>query len=197
MARLKLCSSDSRLNQRFPRSSRCACILPFTVGDRAGDPFRGLLFRGYRAGDLDALFAIDVECFAHPFRFPKALLKRFAEKRGALTVIAEAQCAIVGFVIVHLQRIGTGKVGYVVTLDVREAFRRCGLGARLMREGERLARDKGAARMRLHVFAGDRGARTFYRRMGYGECGVAAHFYGQELHALVLEKGLEGSASGG
>lgn len=58
---------------------------------------------------------------------------------------------------------------YVSTLFVDEAFRRQGIGKRLMCELERQAREKGAKMIRLDTF--DWQGKSFYQTLGYEEVG--------------------------
>ena len=135
-----------------------------------------MLVREYGDRDLDAICALDETCFAPAFRFSRESMRRFAARRGAISLVAEAQDgAIAGFVIVHLER---GARGYVVTLDVGDEWRRCGVGSRLMEAAEGLAREVGATVMRLHAFTGNEGAVRFYEGRGYTRVGVVPGFYG-------------------
>ena len=147
--------------------------------------------REYRVGDVEAMYALDVVCFEPPFRFTKWAMRRFAEAKGAVTVVAEAEGDLVGFAIVQMEGGGkAGSRGYVVTLDVAPAWRRQGLARRLMEAAEAKAAAAGAARMALHVFVGNVGAVRFYEGMGYRRAATAEGFYGQGLDAAVYLKPL-------
>jgi ribosomal-protein-alanine N-acetyltransferase len=154
-----------------------------------------IFFRDYRATDLEAMFQLDEACFAEEFRFDRESMREFAEERNAMVRVAEKVTGeIVGFVIVHVERVVTGWRAYVVTLDVAVECRQRGLARRLMREVEASAMAAGVRWMQLHVFTGNAGAIRFYERMGYerirmqkdfyGEAGFDAFVYGKELHAL-------------
>jgi ribosomal-protein-alanine N-acetyltransferase len=145
--------------------------------------------REYRAGDLDAIFALDVACFAPPFRFSRRAMRGFVEARGAAAVIAEAgsdaNVELVGFCVAQLE----GEVGYVVTLDVAEEWRRRGVARRLMEEVEARMRAVGALRMELHVSVENAAAIGFYEGMGYARAGRVKGFYGRGGDAWVYRKG--------
>ena len=154
-----------------------------------------IFFRDYRATDLEAMFELDEACFTEEFRFDRESMREFAEERNAIVRIAERTGEqIAGFIIVHVERVGTGWRAYVVTLDVAPHWRQKGLGQRLMREVEASAMVAGVRWMQLHVFTGNAGAIRFYERMGYeristrrgfyGEAGLDAFVYGKELPAL-------------
>jgi len=146
--------------------------------------------RDYRAIDIEAMFRLDVACFAPEFRFDRQSMRAFAEERGAVVVVAEESSGVVvGFVIVHVERVAAGRWGYVVTLDVAEERRRRGLAGMLMREAEARVVAAGGRWMELHVFTGNEGAIRFYERIGYERIGVKRRFYGAEgLDAFVYGK---------
>jgi ribosomal-protein-alanine N-acetyltransferase len=149
--------------------------------------------REYRQGDLEAMFALDVACFAEPFRFSRRAMRGFAEAKGAAAVVAEvsaeAGAELMGFCVAQLE----GDVGYVVTLDVAERWRRRGLARRLMEEVEARMRVAGAVGMELHVSVENAGAVAFYEGMGYGRVGRVKGFYGRGGDAWVYRRGFEDS----
>jgi len=154
-------------------------------------------FRGYRADDFEAMFRLDEACFELPFRFTRAMMRRFAEVKKARVVIAEEN-GLAGFCIVHVERVDGGRVGYVVTLDVAVGFRRRGLAAELMRQVEAQAFEAGCGAMVLHVFVGNDGAIRFYERCGYERWARAEGFYGEGGDAWVYRKALgDGAVNGG
>lgn len=143
--------------------------------------------REYRSEDLGAMFRLDEECFEDPFRFTQSAMRRFAESRKARVVIAESNGVLAGFAILHVE----GRVGYVVTLDVAEDFRRKGLAQRLMRAMEQKAAEAGCGVVGLHVFVGNVGATHFYERVDYTRVGDVPSFYGGGLDAWVYRKKIE------
>jgi ribosomal-protein-alanine N-acetyltransferase len=142
--------------------------------------------RDYRPGDWEAMYALDVLCFEPPFRFSRGAMHGFAEAEGAVTVLAQATDELVGFCVVQMEE----RLGYVVTLDVSQQWRRQGLARRLMAEVETRARAAGATEMALHVYTGNSGAIRFYESIGYRRAGIAERFYGRGLDALVYGKSL-------
>jgi ribosomal-protein-alanine N-acetyltransferase len=143
-----------------------------------------VMLREYRPGDWEAMYALDVTCFAPEFRFSRRVMRGFAEAPGAITVLAESAGELVGFCVVQME----GQVGYVVTLDVAESWRRRGLARRMMEDVERKVRAAGGTGMALHVFTGNAGAMQFYEGMGYGRAGRVEGFYGRGLDALLYRK---------
>jgi [ribosomal protein S18]-alanine N-acetyltransferase len=157
----------------------------------SGDNVR---LRGYRAGDLNAMYALDVECFAAEFRFSRALMKQYAEAKKARVSIAESDGVLVGFGILHLERVAESsqRLGYVMTIDVAPQCRRRGLARRLMDAMEREASDAGCEWVVLHVFVGNDVAIGFYECAGYERTAKVHGFYGRGLDAWIYRKRLPG-----
>jgi ribosomal-protein-alanine N-acetyltransferase len=148
--------------------------------------------RRFRVDDLEAIFRLDELCFSEQFRFDRESMLKFAEARGAITLIAENVSGVLsGFAITHVEKMATGKRAYVVTLDVAFGDRRTGVAGRLMEETERLAALAGAVWIELHVFVENEGAIRFYEGRGYRRLGTRAGFYGRGFDAWVYRKDLE------
>jgi ribosomal-protein-alanine N-acetyltransferase len=143
-----------------------------------------ITLRGYKPGDWERMYALDVLCFAPQFQFTRGAMRGFAEAPGALTVLAEAGGELVGFCLVQIE----AKVGYVVTLDVAASWRRRGLARRMMEHLEAQVRAAGGLGMALHVFTGNAAAMRFYESIGYGRVARSEGFYGRGLDALVYRK---------
>jgi ribosomal protein S18 acetylase RimI-like enzyme len=137
---------------------------------------------------------VDEVCFREAFRFDRQSMRRFAEARGAIVVVAEdtlEDSVMAGFVIVHLEGVATERYGYVVTLDVAPELRRAGVGGLLLREAERQVKATGVGRMGLHVAVDNDAAIRFYEGLGYGCVGVAKRFYREAgLDGLIYIKEL-------
>lgn len=165
---------------------------------------RGMYLRGLEPGDPDRMYALDVLCFAEPFRFSRSAMRRFALAPGALVRLAFADAdegaqaqepSLLGFSIVHLQRSRGGVTGYVTTLDVHPAARGKGIARVLMEDLQVAAKGSGAATMSLHVYAENPAAIRLYQRLGYGCLGRIPDFYSPGLDALYFELTLSQQAS--
>jgi ribosomal-protein-alanine N-acetyltransferase len=146
-----------------------------------------------REDDIRAMYILDLVCFDEPFRFDLRSMRRFARHPGALVVVAEADAALVGFVVAHLVRRGRRRVGYVVTLDVAPEFRRLGLAHALMSAAELQAAAESADTMALHVYAGNAPAVAFYEHFGYSRGAACPSFYGKGLDGWIYTKPLTSS----
>ena len=119
------------------------------------------------------------------------MMRRSAEARHALTVIAERGSEISGFCIAHVERTSGGmRFGYIITLDVAPEERQHGLARSMMQQIEAQARDAGCIAMLLHVAVANASAIRFYERSGYARSHAVHEFYGPGLDAFVYRKSI-------
>ncbi len=152
-----------------------------------------ILIRAPRAGDGDGLARCWLDAGAYYaainpalFQVPQAdgLGQWFEERLGAASdnrpmLVAEKDGQVAGYVLATIQHPSPAaprnflrKVGqvraYVDILVVQDAYRRHGIGTRLMEAVEEWARDRGASVVLLDTYIGSDLSVPFYeRRMGY------------------------------
>lgn len=100
---------------------------------------------------------------------PGAVARAIAESTSGLFV-AEAEGAVIGFVLVRLYEARDrrfGRYGYVEALGVDAAHRRRGVGRELMRRAEAWVTEAGISHLALDVHGFNEAARAFYERLGY------------------------------
>lgn len=85
----------------------------------------------------------------------------------ARVIVAEEDGVIAGFMKLAFVEKPWGKSCEVETLVIDDPRRSLGIGRRLMDEAERIARDSGAAGVRVDVLFENERAREFYERLGY------------------------------
>lgn len=98
------------------------------------------------------------------------LIRELERRRHVTTLLAEAADEPVG-VLVAVEGFSTFAARSLVNVHdvaVRADWRGRGIGSALLKECERLAREKGACKVTLEVLSGNEGARRLYRRLGYG-----------------------------
>lgn len=151
--------------------------------------------RAGRAADVEAMYRLDLLCFAPPFRFSLRTMRFYLSQENAKTVVAQSDGDLVGFVIVELDVQDKQRAAYIATLDVHPEHRRTGVASALMKQAEQGAAAHGADRMTLHVHIGNVDAVRFYRNNGYSIQSRAGAFYGEGLDAEVYSKALPGARS--
>ena len=103
--------------------------------------------------------------------------------RGELWV-AESSGRIVGYTGLELSALG-GEAD-IINLAVDPAYRRLGVGRRLLAAAALYCRRRGVALLWLRVRVANRGARAFYRRCGFRAIGRFRDYYQDPLEDAIL-----------
>lgn len=131
--------------------------------------------------DLDALCAIEAECFESPRE--RGLLEDDLANLGRVVYIkALFNGAIVGFGAAAREE----RVLHLLNLAVSAAFRRQGVASQLMIAFGEIAREWHCRRMRLEVRSSNRGARDFYASLGFAYKTRLYGYYADGEDALIL-----------
>jgi ribosomal protein S18 acetylase RimI-like enzyme len=144
------------------------------------------VLRPFRPSDFPALWRIDQECFPAGIAYSRLELAFYIKRRGSVTLVAECDGKITGFVVAASH----GNQGHIVTIDVVSAARRSGLGSQLMAAAEAHLRQAGCTRVSLETAVDNHAALAFYKRHGYSVTGTIPRYYQDSLDALRLEKDL-------
>jgi ribosomal-protein-alanine acetyltransferase len=141
--------------------------------------------------DVARVAAIEAACFgaeAWPRRGFAELLRVFAESRptrGGLWVAEDrATGAVLGYAGIEVSALW-GEVD-VINIAVDPAQRRRGVGRALLDMIVRLCRRHGVPLLWLRVRMSNRGARRFYRRMGFEERGRFDGYYQEPDEPAIL-----------
>jgi ribosomal-protein-alanine N-acetyltransferase len=143
--------------------------------------------RKYQADDFETLYAIDQTCYAPAIAYSRSELRNYLQFPGADCVVAAEGPQIAGFVITAHE----GKWGYIVTIDVREGYRRCGVGSLLLGEVERKLRSSGVREIALETAANNPAAIAFWKKRGYVRSGVRKGYYPGGIDALTMIKTMD------
>lgn len=162
--------------------------------------------RDFRRADFDELWRIDQECFDPGISYSRMELDHYVRRRRAVTLIAECGPGgksktalrrdhkpvsnIAGFIVVEQDARGRG---HVITLDVRPATRRAGVGTQLMNAAEQRLRTAGCHAVFLETAVNNITALSFYKRHGYSVLKTIPRYYHNNLDAFLLGKRLEPS----
>ena len=119
--------------------------------------------------------------------WPAAALEETAASPGAVLLVAGAPAEVEGFV---LGRELAGEVE-VLLLTVTPAARRRGLGRQLVEALVAWGAGRGGELLHLEVAEDNRGARSFYERLGFREVGRRRGYYASGEAAVPLARPLE------
>jgi ribosomal protein S18 acetylase RimI-like enzyme len=143
-----------------------------------------VVLRAARPGDLDALLALERECFRTDRLTRVDLANALAHPRARL-LVAAARGGAVGYLLLRLP--GGRGIARIDSLGVARRARGAGLARRLVARAERLARRAGATRVRLEVRASNRAARRLYAARGYRALAELPGYYADGGRGLRLE----------
>jgi|SRR5581483_3043972 len=145
------------------------------------------VLRDYRSSDLEELWRIDHECFAEGISYSRRELEFYIGRPRAITLVAEVEGNIAGFIVADRDRRGNG---HIITIDVLAGARRSGLGSTLMQAAEQRLTAAGAKRVYLETAMDNAAALAFYKRHGYSVVGTIPRYYLDSVDALRMEKPL-------
>jgi len=111
------------------------------------------------------------------------------DRQGFL--VARAGRELVGYVVARRVELRRG-LGEISSVAVAPAYRRQGLGTRLLEAGLAYLRQRGVRVVRLQVAPENAAARLLYQRLGFRPSRDLPHYYGPGHHGLEMEKVLEG-----
>lgn len=149
-----------------------------------------MTIRDARPEDLRELYALDQACFAPGIAYSRAELAYFLRYPGNFGLLAEGAEGISGFAIAGTLLRQGRRLGRLITIDVRAADRRKGVGQLLLESVEARLRERGAVILILEVAVDNAAAQSFYRRNGFQATGRIPGYYLNRIDALTMEKAL-------
>jgi ribosomal-protein-alanine N-acetyltransferase len=154
----------------------------------AKDVFMTITIEDASVRYLEKLYEIEKQCFETE-AFTKSQIARLLTDYNSIGLIARADCGIVGFVIGSVNLDRNSVVGHVLTVDVLPAYRRRGVGQKLLQEIEQLFKSKGAKSSYLEVREDNVPALQLYEKCGYKKAGQLKNYYGR-MNGVYLRKSL-------
>jgi ribosomal-protein-alanine N-acetyltransferase len=141
-----------------------------------------------RAEPKDLPFIVEIEglCFPEETAFPAGMFA-YLIKYSVSLVACDPEDRVVGFIIGYT----SGRGGAVYTLDVHPAYRKKGIGSKLVLALEEELRAQGARAIRLEAALENPEARELYHKAGYRERELVRNYYGRGKDAVRLWKELD------
>jgi [ribosomal protein S18]-alanine N-acetyltransferase len=119
---------------------------------------------------------------------PEAVARLIAD-RETIAIVACEESRVAGFAVLQLG----DERGHLVLLAVNPAYRRRGIGRRMLDWLLASARTAGIASVHLELRAGNAVARAFYRSMGFSETLLVPGYYSRREAALRMIRVLRSS----
>jgi ribosomal protein S18 acetylase RimI-like enzyme len=146
--------------------------------------------RSANPADLDAILALERECFRTDRLTRVDLVNALSHPRARLLVLAD-RAGLAGYALLRWPPGRTGRgIARIDSLGVARRARGRGLARRLVRGCERIARRERAGRLRLEVRANNRPARALYAGLGFAALRDLPRYYADGGRGLRLEKAL-------
>ena len=140
--------------------------------------------RDATAADLPALLALERDAPTAAHWSEAEYHRLFAAPSGRLALIVRDE-SVRGFIVAR----EVGLEWEIENIVVASAFRRCGLGARLVQELLEMACNRGAQALYLEVRESNAAARALYSKLGFAEIGRRKVYYqNPEEDALLYKK---------
>jgi ribosomal-protein-alanine N-acetyltransferase len=149
-----------------------------------------ITIRQAAVGDLDKLSNIEKSCFRVE-AFTREQIAYLLKSPEGVSLVAQTDREIVGFVLSLIYRFNRTKVGHIFTLEVLVEHRRKGVASMLLDELERKLIKKDVRTCFLEVRADNVAARRLYRKHAYTATEQLKHYYGKRIDALRMMKRLE------
>lgn len=145
-----------------------------------------VLIRKMTAQDIPAVAELDRMSFSLPWP-EKSFVFEVTSNPTARCWVAEGENGrVVGMLVLWL----IVDEAHVATIASHPDFRMQGIGARILTEALRAARDEGAHRALLEVRAGNAAAQAMYRKFGFEVAGRRPRYYkdnGEDAVLMTLE----------
>jgi ribosomal-protein-alanine N-acetyltransferase len=137
---------------------------------------------------LDKLFKIEEQCFDQE-AFTKRQIAYLLSDYNTISLIAKLENEIAGFILAQIEIENDTLFGHIITINVVPAFRKKGIGSKMMEEMEAILKQKGISECHLEVREDNSPALKLYQNCGYQKIGRLEKYYGK-AHGLYLKKNL-------
>lgn len=137
---------------------------------------------------IDKLSQIEEQCFDQE-AFTKQQISYLLKDYNTIALVARINNEIAGFIIAQVEIDSNRLFGHIITINVSIAYRRKGIGTRMLREIEQILKQKGITECQLEVREDNSGALKLYRTNGYQKIGKLENYYGKK-HGFHLKKAL-------
>ena len=141
-----------------------------------------MIVREWKTSDIPEISEIERQCFSDPWNaqaFESGMNSPFFY--GILFEEAGQVCAYACEMVVF-------EDAEILNVAVAPAFRRQGLGEKLLHALADFAKNKGAERLLLEVREGNSPARGLYEKQGFSAFGMRKNYYEDGENAVVMQK---------
>lgn len=133
---------------------------------------------------MPELMDIETACFTSD-RISRSSFRKFLAGRSAATLVDSVHGYLRGYALVLFRR--SSAIARLYSFAVPPAYRRRGVGKRLLAAAVATARERRAGALRLEIRLDNPSARLLYERAGFVAIGTAPGFYEDGADAVRME----------
>ena len=137
---------------------------------------------------LDKFSEIENQCFDQE-AFTKRQLAYLLTDYNSIGLVAKTDNAVAGFIISQVEIENDTTYGHIITINVVPSCRRKGVGTQMLKEMEKILKEKGINECHLEVREDNHAALKLHLTSGYQKVAVLEKYYGSK-HGLFLKKTL-------
>ncbi|HKM60115.1 MAG TPA: ribosomal protein S18-alanine N-acetyltransferase [Candidatus Bathyarchaeia archaeon] len=137
---------------------------------------------------LDKFSEIENQCFDQE-AFTKRQLAYLLTDYNSIGLVAKTDNAVAGFIISQVEIENDTTYGHIITINVVPSCRRKGVGTQMLKEMEKILKEKGINECHLEVREDNHAGLKLYLTSGYQKVAVLEKYYGSK-HGLFLKKTL-------
>ena len=133
--------------------------------------------------DFESLYQIDQACYAPEIAYSRPELRAYLRFPNADCLVATIHGKLIGFCLTAHRE----NHGHIITIDVLQAYRRHGVGSRLLEAVERRLAKSGVREIVLETATENHSAIAFWEKHGYRTRGVWKGYYprGRDAYAMI------------
>jgi len=132
------------------------------------------------ADDLTEIMDIEMQSFVHPYSM--ATFRNYLDRKESCVLVGRIDHQLAGYIIVDVK---PGAVAVIVSIAVRQGYRRKGLGSLLLDSALEMVRGK-AKGAQLQVSVRNEEAVSFYRNRGFRIAGILPSYYPDGIDAFFM-----------
>jgi ribosomal protein S18 acetylase RimI-like enzyme len=164
---------------------------PVTPNEQEHSP---VVVRPAQERDIEALLIVEQQCF-DVYYYGRYKLSRYdfhsyLEDTACIFLAAAPDSEAVGYVLGPAGSWRARHLAHIDSIAVLPHLQKQGIGTRLLESFIEQARRRGCTKVTLEVAIANTGGLAFFAKHGFRELRPLPHYYGRQLHGLLLSADL-------
>ena len=141
-----------------------------------------MIIREFKRPDIRRVLEIETESFNNPYP-PSILIDIY--NLGAGFLVAQHDNIVVGYIIFWIRY---EDEGHIISLAVDKKYRKKGIGGDLVDYAINIFEKCNLREIKLEVRIGNKGARKFYKKLGFEVKEILKNYYEDGEDAVIMKK---------